>query len=89
LVLAIFTIVVGRIPFLVRIGPAARGSLIALMMEAAGTSETSVNFYQTTRYNNPEDSYLNTRRRENLTSHILMHDYMIGANMWKRLRGSG
>jgi hypothetical protein len=31
---------------------------IALMMEAASTSETSVNFYQTTRRNNPEDSHL-------------------------------
>jgi hypothetical protein len=30
----------------------------ALMMEAAGTSETSVNFYQTTWCNNPEDSHL-------------------------------
>jgi hypothetical protein len=38
-------------------------------MEAASTSETSVNFYQTTRRNNPEDSYLYTRRRENLKSH--------------------
>jgi hypothetical protein len=25
------------------------------MMEAASTSETSVNFYQTTRHNNPEN----------------------------------
>jgi hypothetical protein len=32
--------------------------LIALMMEAASISKTSVNFYQTTRYNNPEDSHL-------------------------------
>jgi hypothetical protein len=40
-----------------------------LMMEAASTSETSVNFYQTTRRNNPEDSHLHTRRRENLKSH--------------------
>jgi hypothetical protein len=32
--------------------------LIALMMEAANTSETSVNFYQTTRRNIPEDSHL-------------------------------
>jgi hypothetical protein len=32
--------------------------VIALMMEAASTSETSVNFYQTTRRNNPEDSHL-------------------------------
>jgi hypothetical protein len=32
--------------------------LIALMMEAARTSETSVNFYQTTRRYNPDDSHL-------------------------------
>jgi hypothetical protein len=36
----------------------ARGLLIALMMEASSTSETSVNFYQTTRSNIPEDSHL-------------------------------
>jgi hypothetical protein len=30
---------------------------IALMMDAASTSETSVNFYQTTWRNNPEDSH--------------------------------
>jgi hypothetical protein len=35
--------------------------LIALVMEAARTPETSVNFYQTTRHNNPEDSHLHTR----------------------------
>jgi hypothetical protein len=29
-------------------------------MEAARTSEMSVNFYQTTRRNNPEDSHLHT-----------------------------
>jgi hypothetical protein len=38
------------------------------MMAAASTSETLVNFYQTTRRNNTEDSYLHTRRRENLKS---------------------
>jgi hypothetical protein len=38
---------------------------IALMMKAARTSETSVNYYQTTCLNNPEDSHLHTRRREN------------------------
>jgi hypothetical protein len=43
--------------------------IIALMMEAACTSEPSVNFYQTTRRNNPEDNYLHTRGRENLKSH--------------------
>jgi hypothetical protein len=36
------------------------------MMEAASTSETSVNFYQTTWRNDPEDSNLRTCRRENL-----------------------
>jgi hypothetical protein len=45
-------------------------SIIRAMMEAASTSETSVNFYQTTRRNNPEDSHLHTRRRENLKSHV-------------------
>jgi hypothetical protein len=43
--------------------------LIALMMEAARTSETLVNFYQTTRHYNPEDSHLRTHRRENLKSY--------------------
>jgi hypothetical protein len=36
----------------------ARGLFITLMMEAASTSRMSVNFYQTTRRNNPEDSHL-------------------------------
>jgi hypothetical protein len=39
------------------------------MMEAASPSETLVNFYQTTRRYNPEDSHLQTRRRENLKSY--------------------
>jgi hypothetical protein len=39
------------------------------MMEAASISETSVNFDQTTRRNNQEDSHLHTRRHENLKSH--------------------
>jgi hypothetical protein len=42
------------------------------MMEAASTSETSVNFYQTTQRNNPEDSHLHTRSRENLKSHLVL-----------------
>jgi hypothetical protein len=45
---------------------------IALMMEAVSTSETSVNFYQTTRRYNPEDSHLHIRRRENLKSNVLI-----------------
>jgi hypothetical protein len=40
------------------------------MMEAARTSETLVNFYQTTRRYNPEDSHLHTRRRENFKSNL-------------------
>jgi hypothetical protein len=35
-----------------------RFRVIALMMEAARTSETLVNFYQTMRRYNPEDSHL-------------------------------
>jgi hypothetical protein len=38
------------------------------MMEAARTSETLVNFYQSTQRYNPEDSHLRTHRRENLKS---------------------
>jgi hypothetical protein len=36
----------------------ARGLLIALMMVAPRSPETLVNFYQTTRRYNPEDSHL-------------------------------
>jgi hypothetical protein len=43
------------------------------MMEAASTSETLEKFYQTTRRNNPEDSHLRTRRRENLKSHKITY----------------
>jgi hypothetical protein len=40
-------------------------------MEAARSSETLVNFYQTTRHYNLEDSHLRTNRRENLKSYLL------------------
>jgi hypothetical protein len=43
--------------------------MIALMMEAARTSEKSVNLYQTARRYNPEDSHLRTQGRENLKSY--------------------
>jgi hypothetical protein len=33
-------------------------SIIGALIEAAGTSETSVNFYLTTRRNNPQDKHL-------------------------------
>jgi hypothetical protein len=39
-------------------------------MEAARTSETLVNFYQTTRRYNPEYSHLRTHRRENLRCYL-------------------
>jgi hypothetical protein len=45
-------------------------AMITMMMEAASTSETSVNFYQTTRRNNPEERRIHTRRRKNLKSHL-------------------
>jgi hypothetical protein len=60
------------------------------MMEVASTSETSVNFYQTTRRNNTEDTYFHTRRRENLRSHLvqcLTMDWMTGVRSPKT--GSG
>jgi hypothetical protein len=38
-------------------------SIIMAMMEAARTSETSVNFYQTTRRYNPEDSHLHNPKK--------------------------
>jgi hypothetical protein len=51
------------------------------MMEAAKSSETMVNFYQTTRRYNPEDSLLRTNRRENLKSYyvpkIIFHERII------------
>jgi hypothetical protein len=47
-----------------------RKKIIALMMEAVRTSETLVNFYQTTRRCNPEDSHLRTHRRKNLKSYF-------------------
>jgi predicted transcriptional regulator len=42
-----------------------------LMMEAASTSDTSVNFYQTIRRYNPEDSHLHTHRRESPKYYLL------------------
>jgi hypothetical protein len=43
--------------------------VIALMMEAARTSETSGDIQLKTRKYIPEDSEVHTRRRENLKSH--------------------
>jgi hypothetical protein len=44
-------------------------AMSVLMMGAASTFETSVNFYQITQRNKPQDSHIHTRRRENLKSH--------------------
>jgi hypothetical protein len=49
----------------------------AMMMEAAKTSETSVNFYQTTQRQNPEDTILHTRRRENLKCHLSYENFAL------------
>jgi hypothetical protein len=43
-------------------------AMIALMMEAVNTSETSVTFYETTLRYIPEDSHLDTLHRDNLKS---------------------
>jgi hypothetical protein len=56
---------------------------IALIMEAARTSETLVNFYQTTRCYNPEDSHLRTHRRENFKSYI---SRSVCSRMYKSIR---
>jgi hypothetical protein len=42
-----------------------------LMMEAARTSETLINFYQTTLRYNPKDSHLHTHCRENHKSLLI------------------
>jgi hypothetical protein len=46
--------------------------IISLIMEALSTSETSVNFYETTRRNITE-SHLYTRCHENLMSHLVLN----------------
>jgi hypothetical protein len=45
--------------------------VIALMMEAARTTETLVYFNENTRRYNPEGYHLHTRRHENLKSHFV------------------
>jgi hypothetical protein len=47
--------------------------IIALMMEAARTSETWVDNYFTRQYSPEEKSELHTRRGENLKSHIVFN----------------
>jgi hypothetical protein len=52
------------------VAPCSLVEVHALMMEATSTSETLVNFYQTTQCYNPEDSHLRTYSRENLKSYL-------------------
>jgi hypothetical protein len=49
--------------------PPLSGHIIALLMEAVITCETSVKFYKTARRDILEDRHLHSRRRENLKTH--------------------
>jgi hypothetical protein len=56
---------------------------ITLMIEAARTSETSVDIQLRTRQYIPEDSELHTRHRENLKSHrLFMLIFFISDCLW-------
>jgi hypothetical protein len=62
---------------------------IALMTGAANTSRTSLNIYQTTRRNYPDDSHLHNRRRENLRSLLAINVFGISlclacCSLWRR-----
>jgi hypothetical protein len=45
------------------------------MMAALSTSETTVNFYDSTWQNIPEGSHRHTRRHKNLKSQVLLYIY--------------
>jgi hypothetical protein len=53
------------------VAPCSLVEVYQLMMEAARTSETLVNFYQTIRRYNPEDSHLRTIVRTSDPTFIL------------------
>jgi hypothetical protein len=53
---------------------------VMALMEAESTSETSVNFYQTTERKNPEDSHLHIRRHKNIKSHYIQLYVPLGPN---------
>jgi hypothetical protein len=46
--------------------------VIALMMEAVGTSKTLVNLYEPTQRYKPEDNHLRTHRSKELKSHLVI-----------------
>jgi hypothetical protein len=54
----------------------AASTILALMMETARTSETSVDNYFTRQYIPEDKSEHHTRRRENLKSHMRMMPLM-------------
>jgi hypothetical protein len=54
------------------------------MMEAASTSETSVNFYQTTRRNNSEDSHLHPLQVMNQLHYTLKGGFLYGLDYWAK-----
>jgi hypothetical protein len=58
--------------FFIRLGSAFAYVLFALIVEATTTSDTSVNFQQTTRRKIPEN-HLQIRLRENLKSHLIRY----------------
>jgi hypothetical protein len=58
----------GDIPFHLLKWMLVRRWLSSVMMAVVSSSETSVNIYQSTGCNSPEDSHLHTLRREKLKS---------------------
>jgi hypothetical protein len=58
------------------------------MMEAAGSCEMLVNFYQTTQRCNPEDSHIRTHRCENLKSYKIVLLLRNCINLLKVVPGS-
>jgi hypothetical protein len=62
--------------------------LIALMMEAACTYETSVNIQLRTRQYIPEDSELHARRRENLKSHTAWQIFIVFSREVMQFKGT-
>jgi hypothetical protein len=64
------------------LAPSSGRWVIALMMEAASTSEMSENFYQTTRRDNLEDSHLKTNSHCTLSSN-LTHSHPTTVNIYE------
>jgi hypothetical protein len=60
---------------------------LAVMMEEASTSETSVNFYQITRRNNPEDSHLHEVSSSMFAFCLSSHELKVLSNdaMWQNV----